>query len=55
MPEALPIPAFIWQRIQVFLKEGKTGKITLNAHGGIVRDASLEERIRDCDQGEVAK
>lgn len=45
MAEELPIPAFIWQRIQVFLKEGKTGKIVLNTHCGVVQDASLEERI----------
>lgn len=45
IPPALPIPPHIWKRMQAFLRERKTGKVTLDIHLGNVQGASLEERI----------
>jgi hypothetical protein len=52
--EVLPIPAHIWQRIQAFLKEGKTGRVVLNVHVGVVQDASFEERIYREERAKIA-
>ena len=52
--EVLPIPAHIWQGIQAFLREGKTGKVVLNVHCGIVQDAVIEERIRLEERAKIA-
>ena len=40
------IPPLIWERILAFLRDGKTGQITLYVNQGRVRDAAFEERIR---------
>jgi hypothetical protein len=36
----------IWLRLLAFLREGKTGSITLDVHRGAVRDAMFSERVR---------
>lgn len=41
-----PIPAEIWERLLTFVRDGKTGQVTLYVHQGKIRDASFEERIR---------
>ncbi len=45
MPEPLPIPPHIWKRILAWLRAGGTGRITLDAQRGSVRDAWINERI----------
>lgn len=45
-PLSPPIPSEIWTRLLAFLREGKTGQISLHVHQGKVRDATFEERIR---------
>jgi hypothetical protein len=44
--DAPPIPPVIWQHVLAFLREGRTGQITLDIHHGTVRDATFQERIR---------
>lgn len=46
MPDSPPIPAEIWARLLAFLRDGKTGQITLYVHQGRIRDSAFEERIR---------
>lgn len=46
MPDSPPIPAEIWERMLAFIRDGKTGQITLHVHQGRIRDATFEERIR---------
>jgi len=46
MPDSPPIPPEIWARLLAFLREAKTGSITLHVHRGRVRDAAFEERVR---------
>jgi hypothetical protein len=48
MPEPC-IPERIWRRLEAFLRDGKTGQITLYVKRGVVIDAALEERIRAHD------
>jgi hypothetical protein len=46
VPDVPPIPPLIWCRLLAFLREGKTGSITLDVHRGAVRDAMFSERVR---------
>lgn len=45
-PENIPIPPEIWERLLAFLREEKTGTITLYVNQGRVRDSGFEERVR---------
>lgn len=46
MADSPPIPAEIWERLLAFIREGKTGQVTLHVHQGKIRDATFEERVR---------
>jgi hypothetical protein len=50
MSDPLPIPPHIWQHILAFLRDGKTGEVVLNVHGGAVHAASLKECLRAEDR-----
>lgn len=45
-----PIPPRIWQKILEFLREGGTGQIVLDANQGVIRTASINERIRENEE-----
>ena len=47
MSDKPPIPPGIWARIVAFLRAGGTGQIVLDANGGVIRSASINERIRE--------
>ena len=53
MADHPPIPPAIWARIVAWLKAGGTGRITLDAHQGRVREGTITERIRE--SGEAAE
>lgn len=41
-----PIPASLWKRIMEFLKDERTGAITLHVNRGHVEKLKLEEYVR---------
>lgn len=41
-----PIPSDIWQRLLAFLRDRKTGQITLYVNDGHVSDSEFAERVR---------
>lgn len=50
MADHPPIPPAIWARIVAWLKAGGTGRITLDAHQGRVKEAAITERIRESSE-----
>jgi hypothetical protein len=50
-----PIPRAIWERVLAFLRAGGTGQIVLDANRGVIRSASITEKIREPDSDEPPK
>lgn len=42
-----PIPPHIWERILAFLRERRTGQITLYVNEGHINDSEFAERVRN--------
>lgn len=46
MADEVPIPREIWDKILAFLRDGKTGEITLYVNEGRIRDSAFLDRVR---------